>query len=322
MNGIEYDRLEPFQAAAAKAFVPVRVRVPREADFRAAIGGGTVNGVAVGRIAGTPCSVHRDARLIGSADPEMLKVALIRRGRAGVEQDDQQCVVRPGDLVAYDTTRPYELRYWDDFDITVLAIPRARLGPSAELIRRRSASPLPVDVTVRSVVSGCLAGLGADLDGLSPAAGMHLADALVSLVTSAFTDEAPERAEPDSALGDRVVAHCLANLSDPDLSVGSVARRHGISVRHLHRVLSGRGISLAAWIRHERLLRIRRDLSNPALAHRTAAEIAARWGILDPTHLSRALKAEFGRTAKEIRSAGPEAEPAQRRSRPAVEDPA
>ncbi|MGW7546770.1 AraC family transcriptional regulator [Streptomyces sp. NPDC054770] len=32
--------------------------------------------------------------------------------------------------------------------------------------------------------------------------------------------------------------------------------------------------------------------------------IAARWGLHDPAHLSRALRAEFGRTPSEIRRAG------------------
>jgi AraC-like DNA-binding protein len=83
--------------------------------------------------------------------------------------------------------------------------------------------------------------------------------------------------------------------------VESVARRHGISVRYLYKVIARRGTSLAAWIRRERLQRIHRDLSNPALANKTTSEIAVRWGILDPTHLGRSLKAEFGRTVTEIR---------------------
>ena len=32
--------------------------------------------------------------------------------------------------------------------------------------------------------------------------------------------------------------------------------------------------------------------------------VAARWGMPDTGHLSRALKAEFGMTASEIRSSG------------------
>jgi AraC-like DNA-binding protein len=294
-----YERFELFEAAASRSFVPVRLRVPPEVDFHATIGDAAVNGVVIARIASTPCWVHRDARTIGSGDPEMVKVALHRRGRASVEQDGRQCSPRPGDLVAYDTTKPYRLRYLDDFDITVIAIPRSRLGLDAELIGQRSASVLPATAGVRSVVAACLAGLNGSLEEVPRAAVTHLTDALVSLVTSAFVGD--RRTEPDADLGDRIRAHCLANLTDPNLSLASVARQHGISLRYLHKLLSGRGMSPAAWIRHERLHRIRRDLANPAFANRTTGEIAARWGILDPTHLGRALKAEFGQTPREIR---------------------
>ena len=48
--------------------------------------------------------------------------------------------------------------------------------------------------------------------------------------------------------------------------------------------------------------RIRQDLLDPRLANWTAAAIATRWGIQDPDHLSRSLRAEFGHSAAEIRA--------------------
>lgn len=305
MRPHDYEGLEQFEAAASQSFVPLRIRVPAERGLHASFGGMAVDGVVVSRIASTPCQVRRDARAIGSGDRELLKIALHRRGRAGVEQNGRQGLLQPGDLVAYDTTRPYELRYWDDFETYVIGIPRSRLGLNAELISRQCAAPLPAGPGVGQVASACITGLGKGFE-VSPAAAMHLADALISLIVSAFTDAGSPDTGTSSDLTDRILAYCLANLADPALSVGSVARRHGISVRYLQKLLNQRDMSLAAWIRRERLHRIRRDLSNPSLTNRTTAEIAARWGILDPTHLSRALKTEFGRTAQEIRRAARE----------------
>ncbi|MGP4046233.1 AraC-like ligand-binding domain-containing protein [Streptomyces sp. 2A115] len=306
MRRNDYQGVEQFEAAASQSFVPLRIGVPAEGALRASLGGVVVDGVVISRIISTPCKVRRDVRQIGSADRELMKIALHRRGRADVEQNDRRGSLQPGDLVAYDTTRPYELRYWDDFETFVIGIPRSRLGLNAQLIARRSAAPLPAGSGVGQVASSCITGLGGNLEEVSPAAAMHLADALISLIISAFTDAVPSETGTTSDLGDRILAYCLANLADPALSVGSVARRHGISVRYLQKLLNQRDMSLAAWIRRERLHRIHQDLSNSALANRTAAEIAARWGILDPTHLSRALKAEFGRTAQEIRRAARE----------------
>lgn len=303
MRAHDFEQLEKFQAAASQAFVPLRIGVPKGNGFHATFGAKKINELPITTIAGTACAVRRDAHTIGSTDPELVKVVLHRRGRAGVEQDGRQWELNPGDLLAYATTRPYELRYWDDFDTTVIAIPCSRLGANAGLVGQRSAVRLPAGPGVSAVVSACLTGLGNDLDEVSAAAGMHLADALISLVVSAFTEGSPRGGEPSAHLADRILAHCLANLADPTLSVESVARQHGVSVRYLHKVIGQRGMSLAAWIRHERLRRIHRDLSNSALATRTATEIAARWGIVDPTHLGRALKSEFGQTVTEIRRA-------------------
>ncbi|MFB9839279.1 helix-turn-helix domain-containing protein, partial [Actinoallomurus acaciae] len=111
-----------------------------------------------------------------------------------------------------------------------------------------------------------------------------------------------EGAGATTDLVDRIRAHVLADLGDPGLCVESVARRFAISPRYLHERFRRRGITFAAWVRYERLVRIRRDLRDPALTARTATAIAARWGLRDTGHLSRALKREFGQTATEIRA--------------------
>ncbi|MER5556966.1 helix-turn-helix transcriptional regulator, partial [Streptomyces sp. NPDC002793] len=93
----------------------------------------------------------------------------------------------------------------------------------------------------------------------------------------------------------------LAHLDDCHLSAQQVARQHGISVRHLHALFKGGDLTFAAWIRHERLSRIRRDLLDPASAGISTATIAARWGVPDPKHLGRSLKREFGETVSDLR---------------------
>ncbi|MDX5562726.1 helix-turn-helix domain-containing protein [Streptomyces sp. ID05-04B] len=93
----------------------------------------------------------------------------------------------------------------------------------------------------------------------------------------------------------------LESLGDPRHRAERVARRRGISVRHLYALFQGADLTFAAWIRHERLLRIRHDLLAPACDDRSTVAIARRWGMLDAKHLSRALKSEFGETVSDLR---------------------
>ncbi|MDQ1046303.1 helix-turn-helix domain-containing protein [Streptomyces sp. V4I2] len=128
------------------------------------------------------------------------------------------------------------------------------------------------------------------------------------MVLSALAEQ-PVSVRPADDLAERILTYCLGRLSDPRLSPESVARAHHVSVRYLHKVLQQRGVTLASWIRGRRLERIRRDLADPALADRSVSVIAARWGLLDATHLSRTLRARSSGRARpksaRLRVAGP-----------------
>jgi AraC-like DNA-binding protein len=294
--------VEELQAVASSILVPLRVTAPRDAPFRASVDSAGVGPAVVARIRSTPHLVSREAHRITSADRDLLKVVLHRRGAATVAQDSRRGQVEPGELFVFDTARPYEFAITGVCDVVVVGMPRSLLGAGADLISRRTAAPVPSDSGTRAVVAAFLSGLGDHVDGLPGSAGVHLADALAALLVAAFTETTAERADVASDLSDRIIAYALANLADPALSVTSAARHHGISPRHLHQLFSRRGRTFAAWVRQERLRRIRRDLLDPAFARRTTAAIAARWGILDPGHLGRALKREFGQTAAELRA--------------------
>jgi AraC-like DNA-binding protein len=130
---------------------------------------------------------------------------------------------------------------------------------------------------------------------------------LMALLLAAFTGAGRARepvagkADGCAGLAERIRADVLRNLGDPELCAEAVARRHRISVRYLHKLFDGWDQTFAAWVRRQRLLRIRHDLLDPALSDQATAVIAARWGVLDTRHLGRAMKSEFGETVREIR---------------------
>ncbi|GAA4605695.1 helix-turn-helix domain-containing protein [Actinoallomurus liliacearum] len=306
---VRLQRPEDLQAVASSILVPLRVTAPVDAAFpgrfRATVDSAHVGPVILAHIRGAAHQVTREADHISSTDGELLKVTLHRSGPADVFQDDRTRRARAGDLVVFDTARPYRLTVTDACDVIVIAVPRTMLGANADVISRRAAMPVPCEAGTRAVIAAFFSDLAERIDDLPGGSNLHLADALASLLVATFTDTSPQRVEVTADLTDRITAYTIANLGDPALSVESVARRHGISPRYLHRLFQRRGITFAAWVRQERLIRIRRDLQDPALATRTAAAIAARWGIPDSGHLSRALKKEFGLSAAGIRRTSP-----------------
>ncbi|WP_211765393.1 helix-turn-helix domain-containing protein [Kutzneria sp. CA-103260] len=286
------ERLEAMQQAASAAFAPLRLTT-EDFDFDGGIRYATAGGLLVADITGNPGGVWRPQRLITSSDPELYKFSLHLSGSCMLGQDGRHTVVNPGDLVVYDTTRPYGLVYGTTYRTVVVGVPRDRLAGQASALRQAIARPTETDAGLRRVVAGMLNGLAEDLDATVAEGGTQLADALLSLLGKVFTGDA-RLTDPRTSMRERVVAYCEANLGDPDLSVEMIAQVHGISQRYLHKLFAGSGTTIAALIRTRRLQRIRDDLADPGQATVPVAAIAARWGVLDPTHVSRLFRAVYG----------------------------
>jgi AraC-like DNA-binding protein len=91
-------------------------------------------------------------------------------------------------------------------------------------------------------------------------------------------------------------------LRDPSFGVAELAAALRLSPSTLHRVWGGEACSLSDWLWAQRLDATRRDLCDPALAARSISEIAFAWGFNDAAHFSRAFRARFGRSPRELRA--------------------
>ena len=208
------DQIDRFEAAASGAFAPLRMRTTGDFPFQGAFTSARVDQLVLTHITAGPVVVRRDADVITSTDPDLIKVAWHGAGRAGVDQGGRQCLLTPGDLVVYETGHPYELPFWEPYDTVVVGVPSARFGAHADVLRRRVAMPVRADGGLRGIVSAMFQGMasGGVGDGASGAAQHHLASALVSLVCAAFSDTLPS--EDEDPMG-RVRAYCLATRACP-----------------------------------------------------------------------------------------------------------
>ncbi len=63
------------------------------------------------------------------------------------------------------------------------------------------------------------------------------------------------------------------------------------------------GTTVAAWIRHRRLERCRKDLADPAFSTAPVSAVAVRWGLPDSAHFSRLFRRTYGLPPAEYRRA-------------------
>jgi AraC-like DNA-binding protein len=100
---------------------------------------------------------------------------------------------------------------------------------------------------------------------------------------------------------EQIKACARSRLRDPALTVASIAAQLRVSPSTLHRAWAGEACSMAEWIWSQRLDAARRDLCDPNFAARSVSEIAFSWGFNDAAHFSRAFRARFACSARELR---------------------
>jgi len=91
------------------------------------------------------------------------------------------------------------------------------------------------------------------------------------------------------------------NLHDPDLDVPQVARAAGISARHLARIFSEHGSTVAQSIQTARLQNARALLVGDSWSTSSIAEIAHRSGFRSASQFSRSFRGAYGTSASDVR---------------------
>lgn len=305
-DGTAGDRLACWRDAVSRNLVPLEV-LPREsADFSASLHAVQVGQVQMSVISAEPHSIARTPRHIASDAPDYLQLTLQLTGQGMLTQRERQARVRPGELVVYDTRRPFTYDLDESHTGLVLMFPRTMLALAERDLARVTATPVPCHDGLGQVVLPLLQGLARQMEHLETRGTPRLADNVIDLVGTllaehADVDRPSEEAGPE-LLTERVLVHMEQRLADPGLSPEGIAAAHRISRRYLYKLLAAQGHTVSGWIREQRLARCRRDLNDPALDHLPVGAIGGRWGFADPAHFSHAFKAAYGMSPKEARA--------------------
>lgn len=253
-------------------------------------------------------SVLRTARTIARDPEDYYLVALQTQGTGGVEQDGRQALMSPGDVVIYDSTRPYTLHFDGAFEEVVMKVRGDALRTVVRDAPRLTALRVPGEGVACRLLGQTMLALRRDLAGLTPAVAATVGDAMLSLVAASLQALPAVRPVEASALRvyhvERIKRFIDEHLQDPTLTIENVAGRLGLSVAHVHRLFAEEPLSPSQYLWRKRLERCSRDLHDPRSAGRTVSEIAFSWGFNDAAHFSRAFRDRFGCPPREWRRCG------------------
>ncbi|MGV9563357.1 AraC-like ligand-binding domain-containing protein [Streptomyces sp. NPDC003480] len=265
----------------------------------------------------------RTRRLIRRSDPELWVLALVVRGAMQREQGGNRVDPRPGDLVLYDTSQPYWASVATD-DVAqsiVLHLPRQAVPVPEQRLRRLVATELPSRTGTGALLSDLLTGLVKQGPKVEAGHIPRLASAVFDLTTAFLAglceaDGAQTGAARRAAQLHQIKCFIRARLGEQELTPTAVAAAHHISLRALQYLFREDGVTVAGFIREQRLERCRADLTDPLLAGRSVAAIAFRAGFSDAAAFSRAFKARYGMPPGAYRRSQGEPQPGSPPRRP------
>lgn len=303
------DRVDAWLSVVCDILGPLDVRMDRDADLRGQIESGWLGPVGVGRIqTTTPHRVLRTPGLIRKEAPKLYRVVMPVSGTILVEQDGRAARLGPGDLTVYDFSRPYELVYDTTVELAVFSFTREMLAVPADPAARLTAVAISGSDGTAALAAPLLARVARDVETYQPASAARVSTVVMDLLATTIAEQVSQLPALDPETRERVLLRHVhtfieQHLGDVGLGPATVAAAHHVSLRYLHRLFASQDTTLAAWIRHRRLERCRRDLADPVNFDQPVSSIAARWGLPDLAHFSRLFRRAYGMPPVEYRRA-------------------
>jgi AraC-like DNA-binding protein len=298
-------RLRFWREAVCDTFVELECHAAQSNEFFGSLANRSLLDIQFSDVRAAAQKVVRTRSKIAQSNHDYYLLSLQTRGRGIVTQDGRTAILNPGDFALYDTTRPYDLTFTEEFGQLVLRLPREIVSSRLSDAETFTALSIQGDRGAGRLASVFIHQLHAQLDELEPQSARRLHASAVDLLATALASQIGR--EPGARgsrilFRQRIMAFIDRQLANPELSCELIAVHHGISERYLRKLFEGSHASVSEWIWKRRLDQAQRDLVDPLQSHIAITSIGYEVGFKDPAHFSRAFKARFGVTPREYRS--------------------
>lgn len=221
------------------------------------------------------------------------------------EQDGRDVRCKPGAFLIERSHLPYEFSHQDPAALWVLKIPSAVLR--ARISRPERLATLQIDASrsVGALFVDTLRLAGDRIGEMDETARAMIGKHLIELLAMAIESDDRVLTGHSSSVRNGHLLRCehfiRTRLDDMRLTPQMIADGCGISLRYLHQIFEGEGMTVCAYIRNQRLSMCDALLRDPN-CRKSISEIAYQWGFADQAQFSRNYRSRFGRTPSEARA--------------------
>ncbi|MEV0224929.1 helix-turn-helix domain-containing protein [Streptomyces sp. NPDC050704] len=304
------DRFEAWTQQVGRTHAPLQLSSERAANYR-----GHQRLIGLGEVTVWPATFdslifRRTPKLVRQSDPEVYHLSLLVSGEAGATWGRQEATYRNSDIHINSSSRSYEIVTGSE-PVTIVGVemPRALValpaGQAEQVVGRQMSGRERVGALLAQFLLQFVSDIGPYQPQDAPRLGTVVADLVTAVFAHTLDDDLLMPAETHRrTLVLRIKAFIRRHLADPELTPARIAAAHDISRSHLYRLFQAEGVSVAAYIRDQRLENARRDLADPALRAMPIHAVAARWGFPRQADFTRAFRTVYGIPPSDLRRAG------------------
>ncbi len=295
-----------FRSALTDVYRGIAPRRTGSSPFRADVLAYAVGeDVVFSRMRATGHAADRGPRGVSADGDDSVFLNLAADAPSRLDHLGRRTVLRPGQPVLIDNSRPFELALSDArrFSLYSLRLPRRLGGRTLTAQDVADANELLADAR-----QGRLAALLLLLRREFDAGRIPVWEALVPAVRAMLEDMIRPGARADTASSvpafDAITAVAIDHLDDPGFGLTQAAGVLGRSPRAVQAAFAEAGTTWSQWSLAARLDSACERIASPAWAGRSLVAIARSSGLGDPSYFHRTFRARFGAPPGAFRPAG------------------
>ena len=255
----------------------------------------------------SPQSVHRQGHHIAHVDKDCYYLGIEHIGEVDIRQAGSSVLLTRGIGGLYYANEPYSLhcnvksrQFW-------VELPREDFDRRFDSGRPPLLARINLDHGLGRIAAEFCATLAEESVNVDQPSSEKLGEQFMDILALALSGE-PDRQPADEKSVQRarlrsVKAYIEANLGDPNLSLTTIAKQNGISLRYLHQLFRFTEMSVSEWLRLRRLQRCHDMLRSPRNAGQSITEIAYSMGFSSSSHFSNLFRDQFKTRPSDVRGA-------------------
>lgn len=284
-----------WREAVCEAVMNVATEDAAEDDFSGKIACADYGGLRFATFTSTAHRIVRQPSHISRSNSAHFLISLQRSGIGRMQQANQTCELRAGDIGIVDGARPFSVLFPQTVDRAVAVIPSAMLHHRAPWLRDCPIGRMRHDPELHPMLRMTIERLAGPVCQSTDEAEL-LADNLCNLVALLTAHNVFDRNAAQARLSDieRMLAFIRRHLNDPDLSPQTLAKYLNVSLRTVHNRFEAAETSFGRAVLDLRLDQAQRALSDPRQAQYSVTQIAYGIGFNDLSHFSKTFRTKFG----------------------------